>query len=173
MKAEAKVAVDTVACLGVSVHRFPTQIGSRKKIYFYSSWVLQILNSLFSGFCLWPGCFWFSPWLLCVVFLIASHEVSDKSFWKTEWVVSVVFLVIWHDDVINTHLPHLNKELRHFRHWCISIWYQKAFLITQIFKHLFIFTFNKHHKTCFNKKQFNCIIAFDQMSILFIIKPTL
>lgn len=34
MKAEAKVAVDTVACLNVSVHRLPTPIGSRKKSIF-------------------------------------------------------------------------------------------------------------------------------------------
>lgn len=33
MKAEAEVAVDTVACLGVSVHRFPTQIGSKKNLF--------------------------------------------------------------------------------------------------------------------------------------------
>lgn len=33
MKAAAKVAVDTVACLGVSVHWFLTQIGRRKNLF--------------------------------------------------------------------------------------------------------------------------------------------
>lgn len=53
MKEEAKVAVNTVACLGVSVHRFPAQIGSRKYLFslFLSSPNFQqfslILDSVF------------------------------------------------------------------------------------------------------------------------------